>query len=140
LPIFLGIGVFFLYNESDQKRRREMSVWLYIAAGLAAGIFSGFLGIGGGTIVIPFLVFVAGFTQHQAQGTTLAMMVPPIGLLAAIRYYYDGNVNIKAAALICVGFIIGGLLGAHFVSPIPDTALKKIFGVYLIIIGLKLVI
>ena len=117
-----------------------MSIWFYIIAGLVAGIFSGFLGIGGGTIIIPFLVLIAGFTQHQAQGTTLAMMVPPIGLLAAIRYYYDGNVNIKAAVLLCAGFVIGGLLGAHFVSPIPDTMLKKIFGIYLIIIGLKLVI
>ena len=111
---------------------------LYIALGLLAGVCGGFLGIGGGTIIIPFLVFVAGFTQHQAQGTTLALMIPPIGLLAAIRYYQDGNVNIKAAALICLGFIFGGLIGAHYVSPIPDTMLKKIFGIYLIIIGLKM--
>ena len=116
-----------------------MDILLYISLGLLAGVASGFFGIGGGTIIIPFLVFCAGFSQHQAQGTTLALMVPPIGILAAMRYYVDGNVNIKAAAIICAGFIIGGLLGAHLVSPIPDTTLKKIFGVYLAIIGIKMI-
>ncbi|MFH1868094.1 MAG: sulfite exporter TauE/SafE family protein [Candidatus Omnitrophota bacterium] len=116
-----------------------MSIPLYVLLGLVAGTFSGFLGIGGGTIIIPFLVFSAGFTQHQAQGTTLALMVPPIGLLAAMRYYADGNVNIKAAAFICIGFILGGLIGAHFVSPISDGMLKKIFGIYLVLIGIRMV-
>lgn len=115
-----------------------MSAFLYVLLGLLAGVCSGFLGIGGGTIIIPFLVFVAGFSQHQAQGTTLALMVPPIGLLAALRYYYDGNVDIKAAVFICLGFVIGGLIGANFVSPIPDVALKKVFGLYIILIGLKM--
>jgi uncharacterized membrane protein YfcA len=107
----------------------------YIFLGLVAGILGGFLGIGGGTIIIPFLIFILGFSQHQAQGTTLALMVPPIGLLAALRYYHDGNVNIKAALFIGLGFIIGGLLGASFASPIPDATLKKIFGIYLVLIG-----
>lgn len=115
-----------------------MSALLYVLLGLLAGACSGFLGIGGGTIIIPFLVFVAGFSQHQAQGTTLALMVPPIGLLAALRYYYDGNVNIKAAIFICIGFFIGGMIGANFASPVPDFTLKKIFGLYIILIGLKM--
>ena len=112
---------------------------LYIALGLAAGVASGLLGIGGGTIIIPALVYIAGFTQHQAQGTTLALMVPPIGLLAAIKYYQAGNVDIKIAALICVGFFIGGLIGASFVTPIPEQILKKVFGVFLILVALKMV-
>jgi uncharacterized membrane protein YfcA len=116
-----------------------LMVIMYIIVGIVAGIFGGFLGIGGGTIIIPFLVFIAGFTQHQAQGTTLALMVPPIGLLAALRYYYDGNVNIKAALLICLGFVLGGLIGANLVSPIPDATLKRIFGIYLVLIGLRMV-
>ncbi|MBN1405952.1 MAG: sulfite exporter TauE/SafE family protein [Candidatus Omnitrophica bacterium] len=116
-----------------------MSIYFYPVLGLMAGVASGFLGIGGGTIVVPALVFLAGFTQHQAQGTTLAMMVPPIALLAAIKYYQAGNVNIKAAALICAGFFIGALLGAVLVAPVPDQMLKKIFGIFLMLIAVKMI-
>jgi len=112
----------------------------YIILGLIAGTASGFLGIGGGTIIIPALVYLCGFTQHQAQGTTLAMMIPPIGLLAALSYYYSGNVNIKAAAILCAGFFIGGFLGATMVRTIPDLALRRIFGVLLAIVAAKLII
>jgi len=117
-----------------------MSIYFCLILGLIAGIASGFLGIGGGTIIIPALVYLAGFTQHQAQGTTLALMVPPIGLLAAIKYYQAQNVDIRVAALICAGFFIGGLFGASFVAPIPDPLLKKLFGVFLILVALKMIL
>ncbi|MBL7084783.1 MAG: sulfite exporter TauE/SafE family protein [Candidatus Omnitrophica bacterium] len=112
----------------------------YIILGLLAGTASGFLGIGGATLVIPALVYLCGFTQHQAQGTTLAMMIPPIGLLAALSYYYRGNVNIKVAAILCAGFFIGGLLGATAVKTIPDLALRRIFGVFLALVALKMIL
>lgn len=111
----------------------------YILLGLLAGTASGFLGIGGGTIIIPALVYLCGFSQHQAQGTTLAMMVPPIGLLAALSYYYSGNVNIKVAAILCVGFFIGGLLGAVLVKPVADLTLKRIFGIFLAVIAIRMI-
>ncbi|UCG34626.1 MAG: sulfite exporter TauE/SafE family protein [Candidatus Omnitrophota bacterium] len=111
----------------------------YIILGLVAGIASGFLGIGGGTILIPVLVYMFGLTQHQAQGTTLALMVPPIGLLAAMKYYFEGNVKINMAAFICIGFFVGGLIGALFVHKVSDPHLKKIFGVYLLFISLKMI-
>ena len=114
-------------------------LFTYIILGLLAGTASGFLGIGGGTIIIPALVYLCGFTQHQAQGTTLAMMIPPIGLLAALRYYYSGNVNIKVAAILCAGFFIGGLLGATMVKTIPDLTLRRIFGVFLALVALKMI-
>ncbi len=113
--------------------------YVYILMGLAAGIASGFLGIGGGSILIPALVYIFGLTQHQAQGTTLALMVPPIGLLAAMKYYQQGNVKLNMAAFICLGFFVGGLIGAIFVEKIPDYALKKVFGVFLLLVSLKMV-
>lgn len=84
-----------------------MTQFLYIILGLVAGILSGAFGIGGGTILIPVLVFLFGLTQHQAQGTTLAILVPPIGLLAALRYYYSGNVKLDMAALFVLDLLSG---------------------------------
>jgi uncharacterized protein len=112
----------------------------FIILGLVAGISSGIFGIGGATILIPALVFIFGLTQHQAQGTTLAILVPPIGLLAALRYYYSGHVKLGIAGFICVGFFIGGLIGAHFVQNVPDLVLKKMFGVFLLFVALRMII
>lgn len=117
-----------------------MNIAGYIILGLVAGGFSGLLGIGGGTIIIPILIYIYGMTQHEAQGTTLALMVPPIGLLAAMRYYWSGNVNIKMAVFICIGFFLGGFVGAVFAQPIPDLWLKRIFGIFLICVAVKMII
>ncbi len=89
-------------------------ILLFVLLGLVAGGFSGLIGVGGGVIIVPALVFLFGLTQHAAQGTTLALLVPPIGLLAAWTYYQEGYVDIHIAALICLGFLVGGLLGAKF--------------------------
>jgi hypothetical protein len=115
-------------------------VVIYAMLGLLAGVASGFLGIGGGTILIPIMVYMFGLTQHEAQGTTLAIMIPPIGLLAAIKYYLEGNVKLNMAIFICLGFFIGGLIGAQFAHKIPDPLLKKLFGVFLLGVSLKMIL
>jgi hypothetical protein len=117
-----------------------MNQLLYVALGLVAGVFGGMLGIGGGSVLIPALVYLFGMTQHQAQGTTLAIMIPPIGLLAAMRYYQSGNVKLGMAAFICIGFFVGGLIGAHFAQGISDSLLKKIFGVFLLAVSLNMIL
>ncbi|MCK9614020.1 MAG: sulfite exporter TauE/SafE family protein [Candidatus Omnitrophica bacterium] len=115
-------------------------MWIgYVILGLAAGTLSGLLGIGGGLILIPALVYIFGLTQHQAQGTTLAFMIPPIGLLAALKYYHDGNVKLNIAMFMCLGFFIGGLLGAMFVNKIPELLLKRIFGIALLLASLRMI-
>ena len=116
-----------------------MEVFGLIIIGLAAGVLSGLLGIGGATLVIPALIYLYGMSQHMAQGTTLAMMIPPIGLLAAFYYWRQGNVNIGWAAIICVGFFFGGLLGAYLAGIIPDIHLKRIFGMFLLILAVKFI-
>lgn len=113
---------------------------LYVLLGLVAGIMSGLIGIGGGVLIVPALIFLFGFTQHQAQGTTLAMLVPPIGFFAAWVYYQQGSVDIKAAAFICVGFILGSLAGAKIAIGIPNALLERIFGVCLLLIAIKMII
>ena len=117
-----------------------MNIFLYILLGVIAGVFSGLIGIGGAIIIIPALVLLFGLSQHAAQGTTLALMVPPIGLLAALAYYKQGFVDLKIAAFVCIGFFIGGLIGAKFALGIPETILKKIFGVVLLLVSLKMII
>lgn len=116
-----------------------MSYVLYIILGLVAGIFGGMFGIGGGTILIPALVYIFGLTQHQSQGTTLAIMIPPIGLLAAWRYFQAGNVKIGIAGFVCLGFFIGGLIGANLIHNVSDPMLKKLFGIYLLIVSVQMI-
>jgi len=116
-----------------------MNILLILIVGLAAGILSGLLGIGGGILIVPCLIFLFGLSQHTAQGTTLALMVPPIGLLAAWTYYKQGYVDIKIAALICLGFFFGGLLGAKCATCINAALLKKLFGVALLITAIKMI-
>ncbi|MBN2020796.1 MAG: sulfite exporter TauE/SafE family protein [Sedimentisphaerales bacterium] len=116
-----------------------MTMAFYIMLGLTAGVLSGLLGIGGGIIAVPALVLLCGFSQHLAQGTTLAMLVPPIGLLAAWAYYSKGYVDLKVAGLMCIGFFVGGFLGAKFAGAFSDIILKRIFGVALMLISVKMI-
>ncbi len=115
------------------------SVLLYLLLGLAAGVLSGLVGIGGGIIIVPALVLFFGLSQHQAQGTTLALMVPPIGILAAWTYYKHGDVDLRIAALVAAGFFLGGLIGARFATGLSNTILEKIFGVSLLLVAVKMI-
>jgi uncharacterized membrane protein YfcA len=112
---------------------------LYLLLGLAAGALSGLIGIGGGVVIVPALVFLFGFPQHMAQGTTLALLVPPIGILAAWTYFKQGYVHLPVAAWICIGFLLGGLIGAKFAVGLSNVVLKKIFGIALFFIALKMI-
>ena len=115
-----------------------MTFALYLLVGLAGGILSGAFGIGGGTIMVPALVLLFGLSQHQAQGTALAVMLLPVFILPVMRYYSAGNVKIQMALFIAIGFTCGALLGAHFIQGVPDATLKKAFGVFLILMGIKM--
>ena len=114
----------------------------YILLGLLgaiAGVFSGLFGIGGAVIIIPALVFLFGFEQHMAQGTSLAMLLPPIGLLAAWRYWQAGHVKLGIALLMAAAFFVGAALGAHFAVNIPQPLMKRLFGVAITLIGLIMI-
>ncbi len=116
-----------------------VSALLYLLLGLAAGALSGLIGIGGGVVIVPALVFLFGLSQHQAQGTTLALLVPPIGILAAWTYYKQGYVNLEMAAFICLGFFFGSFLGAKIATGLSNIVLERILGVALLLIALKMI-
>ena len=115
-----------------------MQIFLYLIIGILGGAFSGAFGIGGGTIMVPLFVLLFGLTQHQAQGTSLAVMLLPVFWLAVARYYGEGNVKVSIAIWVGLGFLVGALLGAHLIQGIPDANLKKAFGVFLIAMGIKM--
>jgi uncharacterized membrane protein YfcA len=104
----------------------------FVLLGLAAGVLSGLLGIGGAVIIIPSLVYLFGFPQHRAEGTTLALMVPPIGILAVIPFFKRDCVDVRAAGYICLGFLVGGLMGGRLAMNLSGPVLQKAFGVLLL--------
>lgn len=110
----------------------------FLLLGLLAGWLSGLVGIGGGIIIVPALMFLFTFSLRTAQGTSIAALAPPIGLLAAFVYYKEGNVDIRAAALIAGGFLLGGYLGAKSNYFLNKEAIGKIMAIVLITIGIKM--
>ena len=115
------------------------TIMILVIVGLLAGFISGSLGVGGGIIVVPALVFFLGFTQHQAQGISLGMMLAPIGLLAFINYYKEGYTNLKFSLLLLVAFFIGSYLGSRMAVQLPAATLKKIFGGLMLVAGVRMI-
>lgn len=112
---------------------------LALAIGVVAGIASGLLGIGGGTVVVPALVYFFGMTQHKAQGTILGAFLPPVALLGFWKYYKTGNVDVRVAALLAVGLFAGAWFGAALSLSIPETTLKRVFGCFLLFLAYRLI-
>lgn len=116
------------------------TIILLIAIGLLAGFFSGMFGIGGGVVMVPLMVFLLGFTQYQAQGTSLAVLAVPVTFLAAYTYHKTGEdpLNWKYAIIIAVTFVIGGFFGSKVALAINETTLKKVFSVLLVVVAVKM--
>ena len=106
-------------------------VILLILVGLAAGILSGLVAVGGGIIVVPALVLLLGFSQHEAQGTSLGLLLLPVGILAVMNYYNKGYIDIKVVAIMSVAFVLGGWLGSKLSLSLPQDTVKKIFAIVL---------
>ena len=109
--------------------------WMMLLVGLLVGVFSGVVGIGGGILFIPTLVWLAGMSQHRAQGTSLGALLAPVGFFAFLEYYRKGNADLKVALLLAVGFLIGGYFGAVGAQHISDLWLRRIFALTMIAVG-----
>ena len=111
---------------------------LYVLLGLFVGAFGGLLGLGGGIVVVPALVYLFHVSQKEAQGTTIAMLVPPIGILAAWAYYKQGYVNVQMAAFLCLGFFFGSFFAARWATSLSSGTLQRVFGVLLLVLAIKM--
>jgi uncharacterized membrane protein YfcA len=107
--------------------------------GLLGGFVSGTFGIGGGIIIVPALIFLAGMTQHEAQGTSLAMMLAPIGAFAVFNYYKAGYVNVKFAVILMIAFLLGSYFGSKLAIQFEGKLLRQSFGVLTVLMGLKFI-
>jgi len=117
-----------------QAKSRNMSIetiLLLIIVGLAAGVLSGMVGVGGGIIIVPALVIFLGFSQHQAQGTSLGLLLLPVGILAVMNYYNKGYIDIKVVAIMSIAFVLGGWLGSKLSLSLAQDTVKKIFAIVL---------
>jgi uncharacterized membrane protein YfcA len=111
-----------------------------ILIGILAGVLSGLVGVGGGIIMVPLLVMFFGFNQHQAQGTSLAVLAVPVTAVAVFNYYKEGQINIKYAAVIAVFFVVGSVFGSKLALTLDQKMLKKIFAVVLLVIAGKMLL
>ncbi|RME20043.1 MAG: sulfite exporter TauE/SafE family protein [Bacteroidetes bacterium] len=114
------------------------TILVLLFIGALAGAVSALLGIGGGLVVVPLLVMLLNYTQKSAQGTSLAMMLPPIGIMAVLNYYKSGNVNLAHALILSIGFVVASYFASLFAVKLDDAYLKKIFALFLILYAIKL--
>jgi uncharacterized protein len=124
-----------------QTKHTKMSgqiILILILIGLAAGVLSGLVGVGGGIIVVPALVFFLGFTQHEAQGTSLGLLLLPVGILAVLSYYNKGYIDIKVVGIMAIAFVIGGWIGSKLAITISEVAVKRVFAVILFYTAFKM--
>ena len=121
-----------------KKNMDAQTVILVIVIGIAAGTLSGLVGVGGGIIIVPALVYFIGFTQKGAQGTSLGVLLLPVGILGVMQYYKQGHIDLKVVGYLSIGFIVGGYFGSKIALNISQESAKKIFAVLMIIIAIKM--
>jgi uncharacterized membrane protein YfcA len=117
----------------------QSSILLFVLIGVFAGVSAGLFGIGGGVVIVPALVYLAGFTQHRATGTSLAVLLPPIGLGAVLEYYRYGNVDLRAGVVIALSMLLAAWAGGWIANRMSGPALRLAFGVFIVVIGFQLI-
>jgi len=114
------------------------TILILVLVGIVAGMLSGLVGIGGGIVIVPALVFFLGFSQKMAQGTSLGILLLPIGILAVLQFYKAGYVDLKTVWLVALGFLAGSYFGSKIALSLPQDTVKKIFAIFLILIACKM--
>ncbi len=121
-----------------KKLMDTQTILIIIMVGIAAGMLSGLVGVGGGIIIVPALVYFVGFSQKAAQGTSLGLILLPVGILAVLQYYKQGQIDMKVVCILAVGFVAGSYFGSKIALSLPQDTVKKIFAILMILIAIKM--
>jgi uncharacterized protein len=124
--------------KQPKKDMDIQMILMVIVVGIAAGMLGGMVGVGGGLIIVPALVYLMGFSQKTAQGTSLGLIMLPVGILGVLQYYKQGHVDFRVVGLLAVGFLIGSYFGSKVALRLPQDTVKKIFAVFMIIMAIKM--
>ena len=122
----------------NNKLMDMQTILIVIIIGIAAGILGGLVGVGGGLVIVPGLVFFLGMSQHSAQGTSLGLIMLPVGILGVLHYYKQGHVDFKIVALLAIGFLAGSYFGSKIALSLPQETIKKVFAIFMIVIAIKM--
>ncbi len=128
-------------KRSHQKPKFSMSlitILLLVIIGIAAGVLGGLVGVGGGIIIVPSLIYFLNFTQKNAQGTSLGLLLLPVGILGVLQYYKEGYVDFKIVAVLSLGFLLGSYFGSKIALSLPQETVKKIFAILMLVISIKM--
>ncbi len=125
-------------EKNKLKKMDAQIIIILLLIGLAAGMLSGLVGIGGGILIVPALVYLLGFSQKMAQGTSLGILLLPVGILAVWQFYKGGYVDVKSVALVAIAFVIGGYFGSKIALALPQETVKKIFAGLMLVISIKM--
>jgi uncharacterized membrane protein YfcA len=123
---------------NKNKNMTTFTIVFLIIVGMAAGVLSGLVGVGGGIIIVPALVLILGFSQHEAQGTSLGLLLLPVGILAVINYYQKGFIDLKVVAIMSVAFVLGGWLGSKLALSMSQDTVRKVFAIILFYTAFKM--
>jgi uncharacterized protein len=124
--------------KSKKQNMDAQFILIVILIGIAAGMLGGLVGVGGGLVIVPALVYFLGFSQHSAQGTSLGLIMFPVGILGVLQYYKQGHVDFKVVGLLAIGFLTGSYLGSKVALSLPQETVKKIFAILMLVMALKM--
>ena len=122
----------------NNKKMDIQTILIIILVGIAAGILGGLVGVGGGIIIVPALVYFIGFSQKTAQGTSLGLIMLPVGILGVLHYYKQGHVDFKVVGILAIGFFVGSYYGSKIALSLPQETIKKIFAILMVLIAIKM--
>ena len=114
------------------------TILIILLIGIGAGMLGGLVGVGGGIIIVPALIYFLGFSQHEAQGTSLGLILLPVGILGVLEYYKQGNVDVKVVGILAIGFFLGAYFGSKISLALPQQTVKKIFAILMLIMAIKM--